>query len=284
MSNGLYLFKLGVGYVGSYPSLEIARKERDKRGIGWSITPSVPHGVEVITPEGEIIPDEACALTSDERAELSRLEAIIEPKKQSFIDVGNALLEIRERRLYREVGTWEVYCAQRWGFSRQQSDRLMGAAPVADTVSPVVTLTSEFQARQLKVLKDPNDQKFAALLAVEMAKQAGIDKPTAHEFRAAAETVQEMHGTGYVTIDDIHLRPGEPMPAAVASGLNRAMEIIHRQHQHINDNSPYGRLENGMFVGQAGRFARWFEDLVNAGLCAEMEIKVVVYVKKVETP
>ena len=43
---------------------------------------------------------------------LAELEAIIETGTQTFVEVGNALLEIRKRRLYREQGykTFEDYC------------------------------------------------------------------------------------------------------------------------------------------------------------------------------
>jgi hypothetical protein len=269
--------------VGPFFSLPAARAYRDAHG-GF-VNPGPMANTRIVSPDGEIVTTADTTLSdvlSDaERTELTRLEAIITPKKDTFIEVGNALLTIRERKLYREFGTWETYCEQRWGFSRQQSDRLMYAAPLGALLSPVVT--TEGAIRQLRVLKDPNDQKFAALLAVEIAKQAGIDQPTAHEFHAAAEAVQEMHHSGYVTLDDITAKPGEPMPAAVASGILRAMEVIQRQKAIIDGTSPYGRLENGRFEGCAGEVADWFADrLIELG--GATEVRVIVYVKKAVTP
>ena len=50
---------------------------------------------------------------------LPELEAVIERGRQTFVDVGLALLEIRHRRLFREQGfaTFTDYCRQRWQFT-----------------------------------------------------------------------------------------------------------------------------------------------------------------------
>ena len=47
-------------------------------------------------------------------------EAVIESALQTLIEVGQALLEIRDRRLYLEQGfvTCEGYCRKRWNMSR----------------------------------------------------------------------------------------------------------------------------------------------------------------------
>jgi hypothetical protein len=51
---------------------------------------------------------------------LAELERVIERGLQSFVEVGKALADIRDGKLYRCQGdaTFEDYCQQRWGFSR----------------------------------------------------------------------------------------------------------------------------------------------------------------------
>jgi hypothetical protein len=56
----------------------------------------------------------------------------------TFVEVGHALLEIRENRLYRDgFTTFDDYCRDRWGFERTRAHRLIEAARVADAVLPM---------------------------------------------------------------------------------------------------------------------------------------------------
>ena len=71
--------------------------------------------------------------------EISRLnecEAVIERGMKTFVYVGNALLEIRESKLYREAfGTFEDYCRGKWGFNRTYSFYMIEAAKVVANIS-----------------------------------------------------------------------------------------------------------------------------------------------------
>jgi hypothetical protein len=50
----------------------------------------------------------------------------------SFIAVGNALLTIRDGRLYREkFSTFNTYCTERWGMERRYANRLICGSQVA---------------------------------------------------------------------------------------------------------------------------------------------------------
>ena len=84
-----------------------------------------------------------------ERGRLDELEAVIERGMQTFVEVGEALMEIRDGRLYKQdYGTFEAYCKERWGFSRGHGYRLIAAAelsPVGD-----IPPANERQARELR--------------------------------------------------------------------------------------------------------------------------------------
>lgn len=70
-------------------------------------------------------------LTPAEIDDLARLESSIETGKRVFEVVGIALAEIRNRKLYRrDYGTFEVYCQERWGWSRFRSLQLIAACEV----------------------------------------------------------------------------------------------------------------------------------------------------------
>jgi hypothetical protein len=64
--------------------------------------------------------------------ELVQLEAVIANGLQTYIDVGQAMLRIKEGKLYRlSHPSWADYLTQRWATSEQQGDRLIFAAQVA---------------------------------------------------------------------------------------------------------------------------------------------------------
>jgi hypothetical protein len=116
---------------------------------------------------------------------LQQLEAVIESGLRTFVEVGVALMEIRERRLYREQGftTFEDYCLERWKMSRPRAYQLMEAAYVVGNLSTIVDKPkNEAQARELAPLS-PEQQREVA---------AGIDfkNTTAAEIRARVQELQ----------------------------------------------------------------------------------------------
>jgi hypothetical protein len=97
------------------------------------------------------------------RQRLDKLETIIRQSLQTFIDVGRALLEVRDRKLYelRNYATFETYCRHHLEISRQRGYQLMDAAEVVKNLSTAVDTpvpTNEAQARELTDLK-PEQQR-----------------------------------------------------------------------------------------------------------------------------
>lgn len=104
-----------------------------------------------------------------ERARLAELEAVVERGMDTFIEVGIALAEIRDARLYREqFVTFEAYCRERWGFSRSRGYRLIRAAELA-AMSPTGDIRSERQARALlePTRPDVGRQTFALAFGLD---------------------------------------------------------------------------------------------------------------------
>jgi len=72
-------------------------------------------------------------LTSGERARLAELESVVETHLETFLSVGRALAEIRNRRLYREEHpTWELYCTRKWGFGYSRANELIRSTEIAE--------------------------------------------------------------------------------------------------------------------------------------------------------
>jgi len=90
--------------------------------------------------------------------DLAACEAVIERGLATFVEVGEALLVIRDERLYREShATFEDYCRERWSLSRARAYQLIGAAEVVSTVvdNGLPAPMTERQARELARVPEP---------------------------------------------------------------------------------------------------------------------------------
>jgi len=135
-------------------------------------------------------------LTTTEYQELAHHEAVIERGLQTFTEVGNALLAIRDGRLYRrDYSTFEEYCQQKWNMGRAYANRLIAAAVVVQNLAPIGAIsppTSEAQARPLANL-NPEQQRAAWARAVETAPMDEKGRPriiAAHVQKVADELIR----------------------------------------------------------------------------------------------
>ena len=136
--------------------------------------------------------DIANIITLDERSRLFQLEETIRQGLNTFVDVGNALLEIRDKRLYRqEYNTFEEYCREQWGFSKNYANKLIASTEAVlnlGTIVPILPKT-ESQARPLTSL-EPEEQveawkrvitstpegKITAAIVLKAAKEVEREK------------------------------------------------------------------------------------------------------------
>lgn len=105
-----------------------------------------------MTTEGDQVID--LTLNAGEQGMLERCEATIARGLDTFVEVGEALMEVRERRLYRSFGTFEDYCRERWRMSASRARQMIGAAQTVTnvTLSGLPQPASEAVARELRSL------------------------------------------------------------------------------------------------------------------------------------
>jgi len=124
-----------------------------------------------------------------DQQKLEQLETIIERGMGTFVEVGFALMEIRETKLYKASGytRFNDYTRERWGFTQRHATRLIRGAQsqrlLEDKSGPIglhLPIT-ETQVRPLTAL-EPEEQVKVWERAVE---NAGGRIPTEKEVRAA---------------------------------------------------------------------------------------------------
>lgn len=157
-------------------------------------------------------------LTLADRARRQELEATISRGWRTFIQVGEALEEIRAKRLYREdFTTFEEYCQKVWSWSRQRAYQMMDGAKTARTLEEVgVQVSSEKQARELK----PVAQAVAAAPVAqrksvfeEAMQKAMTPTPAPAPVQKPSAPVASWSG-GVATLGD-KSRPAAPAPLAI---------------------------------------------------------------------
>jgi hypothetical protein len=115
-------------------------------------------------------------LSDEERALLDQCEEVIAAGLLTFMDVGNALAMVHVGKLYREAfGTFDEYCAKKWGITDRRARQLMDAA----AVGTMVPVQNERQAREL--LAFPEDERAEIWAAVVEVTDG---RPTAAAIRA----------------------------------------------------------------------------------------------------
>jgi hypothetical protein len=112
------------------------------------------------------------SMTVPETVALEKYERIITRGLRTFYEVGNALMVIRDEKLYRAShDTFEAYCRDRWGMSDRHARRLVDATAVVNKMQELTgpmgpVPTSERQARELVGLEPA--------AAVEVMREAGV--------------------------------------------------------------------------------------------------------------
>jgi len=135
-------------------------------------------------------------LNPEQQNRLLELETTIERGLSTFLEVGQALLEIREQRLYRAAyKDFESYCRERWHFSAHHGARILrsivvarhlleGPADPKDGDCPLPRSLSETLLRPLTAL-EPSLQQSVWRLANKIN-----DKPTPRVLKSLVKVVQ----------------------------------------------------------------------------------------------
>lgn len=162
---------------------------------------------------------------------LAELEEIIERGTVTFVEVGNALIEIRDSKLYlRSHHSMGAYVRERWGFGRQYAYKLMDAARIAK-VSPTGDIPNERQARER--IRELRTQGFSrAKIAETLGEPIGKVQYTIRDMETP-ETVIGLDGRRGGTGRAGGARTPKLVPPPLAasrewSGLTGLIESIER--------------------------------------------------------
>lgn len=171
-------------------------------------------------------------LSQAELLRLSELEVTIQRGLKVFYEVGTALLEVRDARLYRQTyGTFEEYCQQRWQLKRNYANKLISASEVITNLGTAVPIdelpTHEKHVRPLTALA-PEEQQIVWQVVTDTAPGG---KVTEAHVRSVVNVFKEVVTTG--AIDDgtgVQIRVADAVKVAVTE---ETYERLKRQESHV---------------------------------------------------
>ncbi|MGI8869470.1 MAG: hypothetical protein ACR2F6_11625 [Mycobacteriales bacterium] len=108
-------------------------------------------GIPMVLAAAPEPPSRVDSLTQPEATALDECEQTIDRGIKSFIEVGQALVRIRDQRLYRTTcASFTDYVKARFPrLSRSSIYRAIDTATVVEIVSPIGDVPNEAQAREL---------------------------------------------------------------------------------------------------------------------------------------
>ena len=217
-----------------------------------------------------------------ESGRLVELEKMIERGLQTFLEVGAALAEIRDAKLYRiEYSTFEAYCRDKWKISDRRARQLIDSVAIVESIGKSGTQVpvSEAQARPLAKL-EPEQRSTAFARARELAKGK---EPTRDQVIQAVSEALEKPETQFVQVYvsepepetpkvfQVHVSQSEPQtpqvfhvsPKSCEEYVSEELDRVYSRavtmarHQQLDEKEVLSFVDNWLF---AKRFAASLEN------------------------
>lgn len=192
----------------------------------------------------------AIPLTPAEVDLLAEHELTISQGLQAFVAVGLALVEIRDKKLYRsEFKTFEDYCRNRWDIGARRGEQLMSAAKVAEemrTTGSQIVVENERQTRALAMipphLRDEVIEKLKD--AEETVTEQSVTKAVNRLLEDKRREAKEREQSGHVEEDEeeeeaeeeeeeIDETPAERTLRRVAKKVEKERMYLARGLEHL---------------------------------------------------
>lgn len=184
---------------------------------------------------------------------LAELEGIIEAGLNTFSEVGEALLEIRDQKLYiKKFKTFETYCNTVWSIKRRRAYQLMEAASVVQNFAQMEE-KPESQAREL------------AKLPTEERKQLYAEAETETDGKVTAKTLNELVKRRTAPVGDSPAPPKSQDPADAHNyQFKRLLAELSEDLEMVNSKYPERANEMATFLtGWIARFRDMSKGVVN---------------------
>jgi hypothetical protein len=158
--------------------------------------------------------------------ELAVHEQTIERGKQTFVAVGKALRDIRDRKGYRHThGTFADYVTVRWGFSVSTGYNLIGASEVAENVQALGHSVEYAKAVAISKLAEPEQQAFVEKTDIDTLTSRAVEKAVA-EWKRKAQAAERERDEAVDQADSIYQRDKQLLAEVEALRKKKAPDPV----------------------------------------------------------
>jgi DNA modification methylase len=181
-------------------------------------------------------------LIKEEKELLQKHETTIKKGLNTFVEVGQALLEIRDKKLYRiEYKTFEEYCQEKWQISRRRSYELINASIAIENVRLGAQMPkNEKEVRPLTRL-EPEVQNAVWQETVEKhgdnitAKKV---QEVANDWKETSKEINEYKQTITTTEDELKRLVDDKVKEVIESRKNNYLQVANKiKTQKIKEQS-----------------------------------------------
>lgn len=150
---------------------------------------------------------ESLALAKNEESRLCELESVIQRNLNSFYEIGMALMEVRDNRLYRaEYDTFEQYCRERWQFSKTHANRFIESSKVIENLTPIGVKPENLEQTRPLAKLHAKEQKEVWQEAVETAPEGKVtakhvESVVAKTLNKERPPAEESYSSGLVYVE-----------------------------------------------------------------------------------
>lgn len=181
-------------------------------------------------------------LKPEEAEEYKKCDAIVQKGWDGVLEVGRALITIRDKRLYRDhYHSFEDYCRERCHHSRTHMDRWIMAAEVDAELTPIgVKLEKESQLRELAGLNHEQIQaagKKIKELTGDKGITAKVIREAAAEFKpkkARKKKGRKKSDTITIAVKPLLQLLGEAEAAAEKNDINAVKQVLAKFRKRLS--------------------------------------------------
>ncbi|HUY25672.1 MAG TPA: hypothetical protein VMV09_10285, partial [Candidatus Saccharimonadales bacterium] len=166
---------------------------------------------------------------------LGACEKVIERGLASFVEVGEALLTIRDNRLYRSsFSTFEDYCKDRWGITRQRAHQLIDAYEVVEALPEPEPSVEAWDSGSVATMVD-NAPILRSPRSERQARELAPLRDNPEVMREVwQQTVEETDGkpTAIAIRERVEARRADAPGDKIAAEISAAIRNLRIAHEH----------------------------------------------------
>jgi hypothetical protein len=205
---------------------------------------------------------------------LEFLESVIQRGLGMFVEVGTALRDIRDNRLYEpKYGhvSFSDYCKQRWGFSKGHANHLITATSIVEICNMDTTVSELPSERAVRALSPLRSEPAKLREVWQSVADAHPDEKITSTMVADAVKASESEPPATGTATDLAASVVKPLGELAKGRIDRILYAVANSMRAVESSLPddererffreYVFSDHGFTPKELARYIHWLKDL-----------------------